>query len=118
MTNTIYGLSIDATDAAALAGFWAATLGREVGAGATAVYAEVTIDAATASVPRLLFHQVPEGKAGKNRLHLDLVAAEWDSEMDRLSGLGANRIRDVENGGARWTTMADPEGNEFDLIRG
>jgi hypothetical protein len=118
MSNTIYGLSIDAADAAALAGFWAEALDRQVAAGATEGYAEVTIDATSVSVPRLLFHQVPEGKAAKNRLHLDLIAADRDAEIGRLTGLGATRIRDVEVGGTQWTTLADPEGNEFDLVRG
>lgn len=117
MSNTIIGLSIDAADAAALAGFWAEALGREVAAGADEGHAVVTIDPAAVSVPRLVFHQVPEGKTVKNRLHLDLAATDWEAEIGRLTGLGATRIRDVEKNGARWATLADPEGNEFDLIR-
>jgi hypothetical protein len=61
MSNTIIGLSIDAADAAALAGFWAAALGRQVAVGADKGYAVVPIDPAAESVPRLLFHHVPEG---------------------------------------------------------
>jgi hypothetical protein len=118
MSNTIIGLSIDAANAAALAGFWAEALGLQVAAGADEGHAVVTIGPADVSVPRLVFHQVPEGKTVKNRLHLDLAAADWEAEFGRLTDLGATRIRDVEKNGARWTTMADPEGNEFDLIRG
>jgi Glyoxalase-like domain len=59
MSNTIIGLSIDA---AALAGFWAEAPGREVAAGAEKGYAVVTIGPVAVSVPRLVFHQVPEGK--------------------------------------------------------
>jgi predicted enzyme related to lactoylglutathione lyase len=118
MGNHILGLSIDAADAAALAGFWAEALGREVAADAGEAYAVVVVDAATTSVPRLVFHQVPEGKAGKNRLHLDLLATDWEAEIGRLTSLGATRIRDdVEVNGVHWTTLADPEGNEFDLVR-
>lgn len=64
---------------------------------------------------RLLFQQVPEPKAGKNRVHLDLhVGAETrDAEVDRLVGLGATRLWDGQQGPHRWVTMADPEGNEF-----
>jgi hypothetical protein len=118
MSNTIIGLSIDAADAASLAEFWAQALGRQVAAGADKGHAVVTIDPAAVSVPRLVFHQVPEGKTVKNRLHLDLVATDWEAEIVRLTGLGATRIREVEENGARWITLADPEGNEFDLVRG
>ena len=117
MSNTIIGLSIDAADAAALAGFWAEALGREVAAGADEGHAVVTIDPAAVSVPRLVFHQVPEGKTVKNRLHLDLATTDWDAEIDRLTGLGAIALRDIEENGNHWVTFADPEGNEFDLIR-
>jgi hypothetical protein len=61
MTNTIMGLSIDAADAAALAGFWAEALGQQVADGAAEGYAVVTIEPTAVSVPRLVFHQVPEG---------------------------------------------------------
>jgi predicted enzyme related to lactoylglutathione lyase len=117
MSNTIIGLSIDAADAAALAGFWAEALGLAVAAGADEGHAVVTIGPADVSVPRLVFHQVPEGKTVKNRLHLDLAATDWDAEIGRLTGLGATPIRDIQENGARWVTLADPEGNEFDLIR-
>lgn len=118
MSNTIIGLSIDAADAASLARFWADALGREVTAGADARYAVVDIDPAATSVPRLLFHQVPEGKTLKNRLHLDLITTDFETEIARLTALGATRVQDVEHNGARWTTLSDPEGNEFDLVRG
>lgn len=118
MSNTIIGLSIDAADAAALAAFWAEALGRQVDVGASEGHAAVTIGPAAVSVPRLVFHQVPEGKTIKNRLHLDLAATDWEAEIGRLTDLGATRIRDIQENGARWITLADPEGNEFDLVRG
>ena len=68
--------------------------------------------------PRLAFHQVPEPKTVKNRLHLDLITTEFEVETERLVGLGAQKVRDVEQGEARWTTFRDIEGNEFDLIAG
>ncbi|MFC5994311.1 VOC family protein [Pseudonocardia hispaniensis] len=66
---------------------------------------------------RLLFQDVPEGKTVKNRLHLDVHSrpGELDALVDRLEGLGATRVREVDQGPAgRWWTMRDPEGNEFD----
>ena len=61
---------------------------------------------------------MPEGKTVKNRLHLDLVAADWETEIGRLTDLGATRIGEVQENGAHWITLADPEGNEFDLVHG
>ena len=78
--------------------------------------------------PRLFFQQVPEGKAAKNRVHLDVRAAPGlqgaermaalEAECDRLVGLGATRLERFEPEppmGAGHIVMADPEGNEFCL---
>jgi glyoxalase superfamily protein len=70
------------------------------------------------SGPRLEFHRVRETKVVKNRLHLDLISDSFDTDTERLESLGAKKLRDVQVGNARWTTFADIEGNEFDLIAG
>ena len=66
---------------------------------------------------RILFQAVPETKTVKNRVHLDLLVGpeEHDGEVQRLLTLGATvlGIHDGEEG--RWTLLADPEGNEFDV---
>ncbi|MEV0247025.1 VOC family protein [Nocardia sp. NPDC050712] len=65
---------------------------------------------------RLLFQDVPEPKAGKNRLHIDIHAgpAGLDALVARLEKLGATRVREVDQGPAgHWWVMRDPEGNEF-----
>jgi hypothetical protein len=59
---------------------------------------------------------VAEAKVVKNRLHLDLITNTFDGETERLLGLGARRLRDLQAGNSHWTTFADIEGNEFDLI--
>jgi hypothetical protein len=58
---------------------------------------------------------VPEEKAVKNRVHLDLHIGDErrEAEVERLIGLGASRLWDGQQGPNRWVTMADPEGNEF-----
>jgi hypothetical protein len=117
MSNTVFGLSIDCVDAAKLARFWADVLGRQVNPEPTAESAAIDATDSTQG-PRLAFHQVPEAKTVKNRLHLDLVSREFAAETDRLLALGATRVNDVARGAARWTTFADPEGNEFDLVAG
>jgi hypothetical protein len=67
-------------------------------------------------VPDLLFLRVPEGKAVKNRLHLDLRPGDQAAEVARLEALGARRIS-VGQGEVSWVVMADPDGNEFDVLR-
>ena len=115
MALSLFALSIDCGDAGKLAAFWAAALGRPVEPGATPESAAI---ASGDLMPRLLFHQVPGPKSVKNRLHLDFVSSTFETESQRLVGLGASRLHDVSNGTARWSTFADPEGNEFDLIVG
>jgi predicted enzyme related to lactoylglutathione lyase len=118
MTATMLALSVDCADARRLAEFWAAVLGRTVNDGASADFASVAADDQAKSGPFLMFHKVPEPKTIKNRVHLDLISTEYSSETERLLGLGATRVRDVVSGDSRWTTLADPEGNEFDLVAG
>jgi Glyoxalase-like domain len=63
--------------------------------------------------PRYFFVRVPEGKVVKNRVHLDLRADDAAAEVARLVGLGAVVAHEYE----RWVQMADPEGNEFCVVR-
>jgi Glyoxalase-like domain len=65
---------------------------------------------------RLLFQDVPEGKSGKNRLHIDVHGEPGSLEqlVARLEKLGATRVREVDQGPAgHWWVLQDPEGNEF-----
>ncbi|WP_335934784.1 VOC family protein [Streptomyces sp. PTD5-9] len=65
---------------------------------------------------RLLFQDVPEGKTGKNRLHLDVHGEPGglDELVARLEALGASRVHEIDQGPAgHWWVMRDPEGNEF-----
>lgn len=65
---------------------------------------------------RLLFQDVPEAKSVKNRLHVDVHSEPGGLEdlVTRLEGLGATRVREVDQGPAgHWWLMHDPEGNEF-----
>ncbi|GAB3921897.1 glyoxalase [Microlunatus endophyticus] len=111
---TAFAVTVDAADARRVATFWGAALGRPVAAGADEDSASVEEDPQLPG-PRLGFRKVPEPKAVKNRLHFDLVTQEFDPEVQRLVGLGATKLRE-SNGGLRYATLADPEGNEFDLV--
>lgn len=66
---------------------------------------------------RLLFQAVPEPKQGKNRLHIDLHVGpgQREAEVERLQALGATVLRRVDEPGSTHATLADPEGNEFDV---
>jgi hypothetical protein len=130
---------LDAADPHALCQFWAAALHYEVeptdeafirdmvakGHAAEAdtlmVNGELRWADATACTdpdgkgPRLYFQRVPEPKSVKNRVHLDLRPGPVDrfAEIARLESLGAHQLYDAQQGPHSWTTMADPEGNEF-----
>jgi predicted enzyme related to lactoylglutathione lyase len=115
MSTSIFAVTVDCADAARLAAFWAEALDLTIDDGADTAYACVS---AKGAAPRMMFIQVPDKKKGKNRVHLDLAVAEVGPEVElkRLVGLGARRLADFSENGARWTTLLDPEGNEFDLI--
>lgn len=114
--TTLYAVTFDCADAQRVAEFWAAALDRKVDDGASEGFASIGMGEAPAARPHWMFIQVPEPKRSKNRVHVDLISKERDEEVARLVSLGATRIGDFDEDGARWTTLADPEGNEFDLV--
>ena len=61
--------------------------------------------------------RVPEEKAVKNRLHLDLRPKDQAAEVARLEALGARRVDIGQGTDKTWVVMADPEGNEFCVLR-
>jgi len=112
-TLTIANVTVDCTHAADLAEFYAALLGRTVDAGASEFFA--TVGRETGARPVLMFAKVPDPTPGKNRVHLDLHTPDGAAEVSRAVGLGAKHVADVAAYGAVWTTLADPEGNLFDI---
>ena len=118
MSNSLYAVTLDCSDAPALARFWAAVLGRQVAENATAEHAVLPAGEGAASGPRIIFNKVPEPKIVKNRVHLDIISDTFGAEAERLRSLGAQELNEVEAGKSHWITFADIEGNEFDLIAG
>jgi predicted enzyme related to lactoylglutathione lyase len=116
MSSTEFAITLDCADAAELAAFWSQVLGRPADPGATEEFAAIRLAAGSDGRPVWMFHKVPESKTAKNRAHVDLVTADLAAEVDRVIGLGASRVADVEEGGAKWTSLTDPAGNEFDLV--
>lgn len=69
---------------------------------------------------RLLFIEVPDERAVKNRIHFDLTPSDRrrESEIERVLGLGASEVADHRlPDGRGWVILADPEGNEFCILR-
>jgi predicted enzyme related to lactoylglutathione lyase len=114
---TTFGLVLDCSDPSTLADFWAAALGY-VTLGAAGTY--VLLVAADGNQPKLLLQRVPEAKAVKNRMHLDIVTPDIHSESARLEALGARRVtpETMSEHGSTWVLMEDPEGNEFCVCDG
>lgn len=120
MTSVIGQVTVDAAEPTALAGWWAQvldwTVHPEDGPD------EVWIESAAPGQPgrqEILFIRVPEAKTVKNRLHLDLRPADGTdqaTELQRLLDLGARKV-DIGQGEVPWHVLADPEGNEFCLLR-
>jgi len=119
MSIRIQCLCVDTTDPARLAAFWAEALGwRQTHAEDDEVVLEPPAGSPEDGVaPDLLFLRVPERKQGKNRLHIDLRPDDQAAEVARLEALGATRVDVGQGPAAAWVVMADPEGNEFDVLR-
>jgi Glyoxalase-like domain len=123
MTAQIGSVTFDCADALKVGEFWSAVLGRPLDPDAASDFAAIGFadrrdKVGWASVererdPTWMFVRVPELKVAKNRLHLDLVAADVGSEVARLVTLGATHVADVDEWGYTWTVLTDPEGNEF-----
>jgi predicted enzyme related to lactoylglutathione lyase len=122
MTSRLSHTSVDAHDPYAQSVFWAQVLGYagdpddpdEPGDTECLI---LSPDGRT----KILFIEVPEGKTVKNRLHFDLAPTDLnrDDEVARLLRLGATVVADRRVAeGKGWFTLADPEGNEFCVLRG
>ena len=118
MDIRIQCLCIDTADPAKIASFWQSALGwRRTFESDDRVVLEPPAGSPEDGVaPDLLFLRVPEGKVVKNRLHLDLRPGDQAAEVARLEALGARRVS-VGQGDVSWVVMADPDGNEFDVLR-
>ena len=119
MSAALVTIVIDAHDVERLAAFWCQALEWTRSDAVEPDGAIEIFDPAGTSSVAILFEPVPELKAGKNRLHLDVrpLGLEQPEELERLLALGARRA-DVGQGEQTWVVLTDPEGNEFCLLRG
>ncbi|SOB88984.1 VOC family protein [Streptomyces sp. 1331.2] len=117
MVSVVQNVAVDCADAYELALFWSKVTGRpldpEDGPGSRETAVQLTEGLV------LYFNQVPEPKTVKNRVHLCLrPETSRDQEVERLLALGATWVGDHRNpDGSGWAVLADPEGNEFCVLR-
>lgn len=129
MASRLTEISLDCHDPDLLAAFWTAALDwvvldREDGLveiGPARVEDTALLDAVRAGPvpPTMFLAAVAEDKVVKNRMHLDLspVDRSRDEEVDRLLALGASRADVGQSGDETWSVLADPEGNEFCVLK-
>ena len=114
MSLHFVAITFDCANALTVAEFWSAAVGRPVDRdgemAASEFFARIPGDG---SSPMMMFIQVPEAKTVKNRVHLDMHTDDRAAEVERLVGLGASIVHEKAEYGMEWTTLADPEGNEF-----
>jgi catechol 2,3-dioxygenase-like lactoylglutathione lyase family enzyme len=121
MTSRISHTTFDCRDAYALSTWWKQVLGYgDVPGDPNEPGHEECMIVGSDGEPTLLFIEVPEGKQVKNRVHLDLEPTDRtrDDEIDRVIALGATPLHDLrKEDGTGWLVLADPEGNEFCILR-
>ena len=114
MIGSVSYVTIDANDPERLASFWGEVLGTDVG---DRVDDGRFVFLGRADGTMLCFQRVPEAKAGKNRVHLDVMVDDLEAATERLVALGATWDGfDRAIGDDRWRTLQDPEDNEFDIF--
>jgi hypothetical protein len=124
MTSRFTEVVIDCHQPPRLADFWCAVLGYEIIDAHEDVVEIAGWEPTAENVrrgpvpPTLLFVRVPEAKTVKNRLHIDVspIDCTQDAEVERLIDLGARHV-DIGQGQQSWVVLADPEGNEFCVLR-
>ena len=118
MPAVISSIAIDALDPPLLARFWTQALGYRVLESNDADV--ISLAPADGTGPDIDIIAVPERKSVKNRLHMDLRSARGttqEQEVERLLALGAVRADVGQGPGVDWVVLADPEGNEFCVLR-
>ncbi|MCY1141447.1 VOC family protein [Actinoplanes sp. Pm04-4] len=108
-----HAVTFDTADPEALATFWAAALGLEANSSEFPGFATI---GTPGTFPFYVFQKLDDLGGGPNRFHIDFAAGDrLDEETERLVGLGATVIAEVAENGIRFNTLADPDGNKFDV---
>lgn len=103
---------VDCEDVERVAAFWSNLLELKV----ANRWRQYVILESRANAPALSFQRVPESKATKNRVHVDISVDDLDAATDRATRLGATLLDQVTEDGVTARVLADPEGNEFCFV--
>jgi len=120
MACRITELVLDCSEPERLAAFWVEVLGWQVLGREEDGSVEIgPPEGPYGPQPTLVLSPTDQPKAGKLRLHFDVNATDRDqaAELDRLLAAGARRADVGQTGAESWYVLADPEGNEFCLLR-
>lgn len=101
---------IDCTDLDAMSTFWCEALRLEEKARYPSY---IWMSRLSQSGPALALQKVPEPRQGKNRIHLDIAAADPAAFAAHIIDIGGSKVADHAHDGFKWSVLADPEGNEF-----
>jgi hypothetical protein len=113
-------LVVDSRDPETLAAFWSAVLDyRVIGREEDGSVEIGPAEGFGGPVPTLVFGRVDDPTPGKLRMHIDVnpTDRDQDAELERLLSLGATRADVGQTGDEGWHVLADPEGNEFCLLK-
>lgn len=116
-SDVVLAVVLDCADLARSGAFWCGALGYVAEPLTPGRYRRLL--PADGNGVELLLQRVPEPKAHKNRMHLDLRVPDLEAEVARLVSLGARCLTEspIEEDGWAWHVLADPDGNEFCVLR-
>lgn len=115
----VLALVLDCRDLERAAAFWTAALGYRPDGSPAPGARYLRLLPESGDGPELLLQRVPEAKAAKSRMHLDLRVRALDPEVERICSLGARRLtaEPLSEWGWRWHVLADPDGNELCVLQ-
>ena len=111
--GALYAIVIDVNDLKRCANFWSQVLGTDI------LYQDERYLRLghKGERPTLLLQKVPEPHKVKNRVHIDLDVPDLDKAINRVQDLGGHKLSRLSEYGIEWAVMADPDGNEFCLVK-
>ena len=111
--GALYAIVIDVNDLDTCARFWSQVLGNDI------LYQDDRYLrlGRKGERPTFLLQKVPEPHKEKNRVHIDLDVPDLDAAAHRVQDLGGHKLKQRSEYGIEWVVMADPDGNEFCLVK-
>ena len=111
--GTLHAIVLDVNDLEGCTRFWSEVLGKEISFKVDK-YCRI---GGGEGPPSLLLQKVPEQHEHKNRAHIDLDVKDLEAAVQRVVDLGGTKLNEISEYGITWAVMADPDGNEFCLVK-